>query len=121
MTYATYTNPTTPRQQYPGWEPSDLHAHARIFENERRPEEMVGWEPSDLQSHARQFKPHHTPLPPITPQRNPACMRSLVNDSYIPLPGAEYKIQDDARKGPLSRTVTLTSPFNPFNKLQNDV
>lgn len=33
------------------------------------------------------------------------------------LPEAEYRKQTFARKGPLSKTVTLTYPFNPYNKV----
>ncbi|OPL20207.1 hypothetical protein AM593_01418, partial [Mytilus galloprovincialis] len=33
------------------------------------------------------------------------------------LPNKEYRPQNFARKGPMSKTVTLTYPFNPFNKV----
>ncbi|XP_076449215.1 uncharacterized protein LOC143285699 [Babylonia areolata] len=104
--------------EYVGWEPSDLLPHARQFQNQPRPEQYVGWEPSDLLPHARQFKPQADPEPRPEPERNPPCMRSLVHDSYKPLPENEYSQLENAHKGPLSRTVTLTTPFNPFNKLQ---
>ena len=34
-------------------------------------------------------------------------------------PADEYRIKKYAHNGPLSQLVTLTSPYNPFNKLQN--
>jgi len=33
-------------------------------------------------------------------------------------PPQEYRELQFAHKGPLSKTVTLTYPFNPFNKLE---
>lgn len=36
------------------------------------------------------------------------------------LPNKEYRPQNFARKGPMSKTVTLTYPFNPFNKVTSE-
>ena len=36
-----------------------------------------------------------------------------------PFPAEEYTVREFAHKGPLSRTVTLTYPYNPYNKVEN--
>ncbi|XP_063441182.1 uncharacterized protein LOC134721856 [Mytilus trossulus] len=57
--------------------------------------------------------------PKIEMEREPerTHMTSVMKASYRELPGKEYRPQNFARKGPMSKTVTLTYPFNPFNKV----
>ncbi|VDI08280.1 Hypothetical predicted protein [Mytilus galloprovincialis] len=57
--------------------------------------------------------------PKIEMEREPerTHMTSVMKASYRELPNKEYRPQNFARKGPMSKTVTLTYPFNPFNKV----
>lgn len=41
---------------------------------------------------------------------------STARSSYRRIPPQEYMAGGFARNGPLSRTVTLTYPYNPFSK-----
>ena len=34
-------------------------------------------------------------------------------------PAHEYKVLEHAHKGPFSKTVTMTHPLNPFNKVEH--
>ncbi|XP_072022308.1 uncharacterized protein [Amphiura filiformis] len=45
------------------------------------------------------------------------CMMSTMQASYRPIP--LNGTMNYAHKGPLSRTVTLTFPYNPYNKVEN--
>ncbi|XP_078337998.1 uncharacterized protein LOC111137733 isoform X2 [Crassostrea virginica] len=47
----------------------------------------------------------------------PTYMMSTMKANYRELPDEVYRKQTHARKGPLSRMVTLTYPFNPYNKV----
>nr|XP_022345067.1 uncharacterized protein LOC111137733 [Crassostrea virginica] len=47
----------------------------------------------------------------------PTYMMSTMKANYRELPEEVYRKQTHARKGPLSRMVTLTYPFNPYNKV----
>ncbi|OWF37376.1 uncharacterized protein LOC110467495 [Mizuhopecten yessoensis] len=44
-------------------------------------------------------------------------MVSTMKATYRELPASTYEKQQNARKGPFSKTVTLTYPFNPYNKV----
>ncbi|XP_062601218.1 uncharacterized protein LOC134262912 [Saccostrea cucullata] len=53
----------------------------------------------------------------LTRRPEPTYMVSTMKANYRELPLEEYRKQSFARKGPLSKTVTLTYPFNPYNKV----
>eukprot|EP00105_Crassostrea_gigas_P014083 XP_011430632.1 PREDICTED: uncharacterized protein LOC105330572 [Crassostrea gigas] len=53
----------------------------------------------------------------LTKRPQHSYMVSTMKANYRELPEAEYRKQTFARKGPLSKTVTLTYPFNPYNKV----
>ncbi|XP_038066954.1 spermatogenesis-associated protein 48-like [Patiria miniata] len=44
---------------------------------------------------------------------------TTMKSSYRPFATKEYSMKEFAHKGPLSRTVTLTYPYNPYNKVEN--
>ncbi|XP_022108106.1 uncharacterized protein C7orf72 homolog [Acanthaster planci] len=44
---------------------------------------------------------------------------STMKSSYRTFPTREYAVKEFAHKGPLSRTVTLTYPYNPYNKVES--
>lgn len=50
-----------------------------------------------------------------------SSQESIMKLSYKALPAGEYAVQPRAHKGPLSSTVTLTYPHNPFNKIESTV
>lgn len=60
--------------------------------------------------HQKQFKY-------IIQRQLSAVIEILCLQFFRELPEAEYRKQTFARKGPLSKTVTLTYPFNPYNKV----
>ncbi|KAH3714797.1 uncharacterized protein LOC127856224 [Dreissena polymorpha] len=66
----------------------------------------------------------YTPMcPPETrldDRKSPPEMTSLMRASYRRFPDNIYEREKYARQGPFSKTVTLTFPFNPFNKKGQD-
>ncbi|XP_033625659.1 uncharacterized protein LOC117288898 [Asterias rubens] len=44
---------------------------------------------------------------------------TTMKSSYRPFATKEYTTKNFAHRGPLSRTVTLTYPYNPYNKVEN--
>lgn len=67
----------------------------------------------------------YTPLCPPETQLNdkktPVSRASLMATSYSKFPDTQYKTQHYGRKGSFSKTVTLTYPFNPFNKVGQEI
>jgi len=68
------------------------------------------------------FVPRHAVEPKPAPMADEDClaasMCSTSRRTYRRFPPQEYRELQFAHKGPLSKTVTLTYPFNPFNKLE---
>ncbi|KAK3086258.1 hypothetical protein FSP39_015845 [Pinctada imbricata] len=62
------------------------------------------------------FVPRSPPEGEMVKTTEHSSMVSTMKATYRKLPEDEYKTREHARKGPLSKTVTLTYPFNPYNK-----
>ncbi|XP_069114584.1 uncharacterized protein [Argopecten irradians] len=63
------------------------------------------------------FVPRAPPEGQMERKSEGAHMVSTMKATYRELPAATYQKQLNARKGPFSKTVTLTYPFNPYNKV----
>ncbi|XP_033754461.1 uncharacterized protein LOC117337545 [Pecten maximus] len=63
------------------------------------------------------FVPRAPPEGQMERRLEGAHMVSTMKATYRELPASTYQKQLNARKGPLSKTVTLTYPFNPYNKV----
>ncbi|XP_048753015.1 spermatogenesis-associated protein 48-like [Ostrea edulis] len=63
------------------------------------------------------FVPRKPTAGDLQKRSEPTHMVSTMKANYRELPVDEYRKQTFAKKGPMSRTVTLTYPFNPYNKI----
>ncbi|XP_045194686.2 uncharacterized protein LOC123550322 [Mercenaria mercenaria] len=57
----------------------------------------------------------------LNDKKNPPEWSTIMSASYGKFPDHVYDKQSFARQGPFSQTVTLTYPFNPFNKVGEDI